>query len=486
MSKFEPLKTIQDRAELFSDENVRLLAELLHTDPPEFERLMESYRQKRFRAVQDIEALAKRTLKTAKNQHKEKKASADGFQRDHNTGAILTNQDNILTALDRLGVRLRYDEFKGCPIIEGLPGRGPLLDDPAMNRLYFTIDKTFDFRPSDPYFTKFIMDCCYENGFHPVLNYLDGLEWDGVPRLDTWLVRYAGIADSELARACGKNALIAAVRRVRHPGTKFDEMIVLEGVEGLSKSTLLRLLAVHEDWFTDSLPLNADDKTMIESSGGKWIVEIAELQGISKADHTRIKAQLSRQVDRARLAYGRLPTEVKRQFVVFGTTNGTKYLASLTGNRRFLPFRVTDRIDLEAFKADRDQLWAEANQREAAGESIMLPEHLWCAARREQEARELDNPYYDKLLAALRDREGIIFQWDAWDLLGVSRPLPSDYEKLDKAMEKLGFVKRRRELNGVRQQAFVKWPYGGLAPRLGLLGVDDKEMIEDCTEIPCA
>ena len=73
--------------------------------------------------------------------------------------------------------------------------------------------------------------------------------------------------------------LIAAVRRVRRPGTKFDEMLVLEGVEGLSKSTLLRLLAVNEEWFTDSLPLNADDKTMIEFSGGKWIVEIAELQG---------------------------------------------------------------------------------------------------------------------------------------------------------------------------------------------------------------
>lgn len=187
MSKFEPLKNIEDRAELFTDDNARLLAELLHSDAAEFARLMQDYRQKRFRAVHEIETLAKQTLKAVKKHHKEKKASADGFERDEHTGAIFTNQHNILTALDRLGVKLRYDTFRACPIIEGLEGYGPLLDDPALNRLFFTIDETFDFRPSDPYFMRFIMDTCYQNGFHPVLDYLDGLEWDGVPRLDTWL-----------------------------------------------------------------------------------------------------------------------------------------------------------------------------------------------------------------------------------------------------------------------------------------------------------
>ena len=478
LGRFEPLESVQDRAELFTDANSRLLAELLHSDAADFARLMDSYRDKKhFRAVHEIEAYARRQLKTAKTQQKKKKAQADGFQRDENSGVVLTNQHNILTALERLGVTLRYDEFRGSPIIEGLDGYGPLIDDPAMNRLYFTIDKTFDFRPQEPFFSRFIMDCCYCNKFHPVRNYLDGLTWDGMPRLDSWLTRYASIADSELARACGAAVLIAAVRRVRKPGTKFDEMLVLEGVEGLSKSTLLRLLAVDDDWFTDSLPLNADDKQMIESSGGKWIVEIAELQGISKADHTRIKAQLSRQTDRARLAYGRLPTEVKRQFIAFGTTNGAKYLASLTGNRRFMPFRVTGRIDLEAFETDRHQLWAEASAREANGEKTVLPERLWIAARREQEARELDNPLYDRLLAVLGNQEGVLFVEDAWTIAGTSR-LPSDYEKLRKAMDRLGFVQRRRLLNGVRQQAFVKWPHSLSAPRLYSTG----EEIDNSTE----
>ena len=252
------------------------------------------------------------------------------------------------------------------------------------------------------------MDTCYQNGFHPVLDYLDGLEWDGVPRLDTWLSRYAGIAESELARACGKNMLIAAVRRVRHPGTKYDEMLVLEGVEGLSKSTLLRLLAINEEWFTDSLPLNADDKTMIEVSGGKWIVEIAELQGISRLT-TRGLKQISRQVDRARLAYGRLPTEVRRQFVVFGTTNGDKYLASLTGNRRFLPFRVTDRIICAPLRRTGISCGLRPTSAKPTAKRPCCRRACGLVARREQEARELDNPFYDRLLSELGKKEGVLF-----------------------------------------------------------------------------
>ena len=126
--------------------------------------------------------------------------------------------------------------------------------------------------------------------------------------------------------------------------------------------------------------------------------------------------------------------------MVFGTTNGDKYLACLTGNRRFLPFRVTGDINLKSFEVDRHQLWAEASAREAQGEFIRLPEKLWLVARGEQGARELDNPFYDQLLSELREEEGILFQQDAWDILAVSRPLPSDYEKLRAAMTRLGFV----------------------------------------------
>ena len=450
--KFRPLFEITDRAKLFEDGSARLLAEMLFAEGADFHRLMEHYRAIRFRAVHEIEALAKRTLKEVQERSKEKKA--DEWQRDK-SGKILTNQDNIDLALKKLGVSFRYNSFKGEALIDGLCG--PVFDDPALKRLYYTIDRQFGFRPTEPYFSGYLMDLAYQNSFHPIVDYLDSLKWDGKARLDTWLVRYASVEDFELARACGAMVLIAAVRRVRSPGTKFDEMIVLEGKEGLEKSSLLDLLAVDKAWFTDSLPLNVDDKAMIESSSGKWIVEIGELQGLSKSDHNKIKAQLSRTTDRARLAYARLPIEISRQFIVFGTTNGAKYLTSLTGNRRFWPFLVKGRVDLAAFKKDRDQLWAEASAREVKGEAIRLPQHLWLAARREQEAREVDNAFHDTLLAYLGDKQGVLFIEDAWSFLGTSRNrTPTDYERLKAAMEKLGFVQRRRLMSGVRQQCFVR------------------------------
>ena len=142
------------------------------------------------------------------------------------------------------------------------------------------------------------------------------------PRVDQWLVTYAGAEDSNYTRAVGALVLIAAVRRVRQPGCKFDEMLVLEQPQqGTDKSSALAVLAVNEDWFTDDLPLNVEAKRVIETLRGRWIVEAAELSGMRKADVEHLKAMLSRRVDRARMAYGRLPIEAPRQCIIVGTTN---------------------------------------------------------------------------------------------------------------------------------------------------------------------
>ena len=158
--------------------------------------------------------------------------------------------------------------------------------------------------------------------------------------------------------------LIAAVRRVRTPGCKFDELLVLESPQGLLKSSALRVLSVEESWFSDDLPLNSDGKRAIESLAGRWIVEAAELNGLRRSDIEHLKSFLSRQVDRARMSYDRLVTAAPRQCVFIGTTNSTTYLRDGTGNRRFWPVRV-GRFDIEALRRDRDQLWAEAAAREA-------------------------------------------------------------------------------------------------------------------------
>lgn len=214
-----------------------------------------------------------------------------------------------------------------------------------------------------------------------VRDYLDGLVWDQEPRIERWLIDYAGAPNTPHVRAVSLAVLVAAVRRVRQPGCKLDEMLVLEAPQGSGKSSALRILAVEDDWFGDDLPL--DDRALIEATAGKWIVEAAELRRLGEGDVAALKACLSRPVDEARMAYQHERARVPRRFVIVGTTSETDYLRDTTNNRRFWPVRV-QRFDLETLRRDRDQLWAEAAVAEAAGESICVADQLWAKAVADQ------------------------------------------------------------------------------------------------------
>jgi hypothetical protein len=450
------------RAELYDDKGRPiLLAKLKRADRKRYEELMVLYKERRIadlRALkQEVDAVIRAAEKAAEAKAKAAKNRAGDFRTTKQGDIIATDPDNIALAISKLGVTLRYDDFRGWPIVEGLDGFGPALDDAAMNRLWLTVQRQFDLRPALGFFQIVIADTCRLNTFHPVRDYLDGLEWDGKPRLDHWLIRYCKADDTQFNQAVSRISLIAAVRRVRQPGTKFDNLIVLEGREGIAKSILLSILARRDEWFTDSVPLSVDDKRMIESTSGKWIAEFGELSGMRKGEVEKIKAQLSRQTDRARLAYGKLPVEVKRQFVGFGTTNNSQYLASLTGNRRFWPVAVKQ-IDLKAFNLNVDQLWAEASVREALGESIILDEKLWPAAAKEQAKREIVNPFFEPLAEAIGDQECYIFVTDIWKILGIDagRQTQHDYERVGKAMKALGFEKTKRRLGGARLTAYQR------------------------------
>jgi predicted P-loop ATPase len=189
------------------------------------------------------------------------------------------------------------------------------------------------------------------------------------------------------------------VRRVRQPGIKFDQIIVFEGVEGTKKSTAIEVMAGKEN-FSDQTIIGLSDERQQERLKGKWLYEIADLTGMRKADVDQVKAFASRVNDRARGAYERFVTESARRCVLFATTNNETYLKSQTGNRRFWPVK-TGRIDVDALRRDRDQLWAEAAQVEASDISLVLPEHLWGAARAEQEKRQEQDPW-DDLLTSLK------------------------------------------------------------------------------------
>ncbi|MFN4088936.1 MAG: VapE domain-containing protein [Alphaproteobacteria bacterium] len=229
---------------------------------------------------------------------------------------------------------------------------------------------------------------------HPVRDYLASISWDGVPRIETWAVTHLGADDTPLNRAFGARWMISAVARIKRPGVKVDHMLILEGPQGAKKSTALKVLA-GEDWFTDELA-EIGSKDAAQQMRGIWIIEIAELDAIGRAEVSRIKAFLTRTVDRYRPPYGRYVIEVPRQCVFAGSVNPDTYLRDETGNRRFWPVRC-GRIDLDALRRDRDQLWAEAVARHRDGAIWWLDEpDLVEAAKAEQDAR---------------------YQSDAWDAL---------------------------------------------------------------------
>jgi hypothetical protein len=324
---------------------------------------------------------------------------------ESDSGVPHKTSDNICIAFLKMGVRFRYDRFADRKYVDGLDGFGPVLDDDAVIRLRRECNRRFKFLPSKDMLFDTIRDVAQLNKFHPVLDYLHGLQWDGVPRLNEWLITYGNAEPTDYVRAVGALILKAAVARVRRPGCKFDEMVVLEGSQGTNKSSALQILAVEESWFSDSLPLRSlSEREVIEQLRGRWLIEAAEMSGHGNADTEHIKAFLSRTHDRARMAYAREQTEAPRQCVIIGTTNKEEYLPDTTGNRRFWPVR-TNGFDLEALKHDRDQLWAEAAARVAKGESIRLAKELWPSAAAVQKNRSLKNPFYDQLFSALADIE---------------------------------------------------------------------------------
>lgn len=326
------------------------------------------------------------------------------FARTSDGVIIKDHQDNIKRALTLFGVELSYQEFAEKIMVR--EGDTPLknFDDRMLNNLWLRIDREYRFRPSFTFYEKVVTDSAYENVFHPVRDYLRSLVWDKVPRIDTWLMDYGGAEETQensevqtYLEAVSSIVLIAAVRRVFHPGCKYDEMLVLESPQGFNKSSALRSLCPNDDWFSDDLPLNCDAKEIIERTLGKWIIEASDLVGGRKADRDHLKSMLSRQVDGpARMAYARVSVERARQFIIIGTTNSSEYLPDSTGSRRFWPVKV-GRFLIDQIVRDRDQLWAEAVYREAQGESVRLSESLWSAAGFHQERRREVDAWEDIL-----------------------------------------------------------------------------------------
>ena len=331
-------------------------------------------------------------------------------------GEYLSTIDNIKLILEhdsKLRNRICYNSFTGRYSVKGpLPWAPEETDvrcwtDTDDSGLRHYIEKVYHIKSKAAIDDARVL-VSQANSFHPVRDYLDGLKWDGVPRVERLFIDYMGADDNIYVRAVTRKMLAAAVRRIRQPGVKFDCVLVLVGRQGCGKSYIISRLGGR--WFSDTLT-SIQGKEAYEELQGFWIFEIGELSVLRKSEVEAVKHFIAKQYDSYRAAYERNVQTRARQCVFFGTTNRSEFLRDATGNRRFLPIDVHPEKAVKDMFTEldddtRDQLWAEACVLEQKGEKLYLDTaELRKFAEREQEDHFEQSPltgevvkYLDTLL----------------------------------------------------------------------------------------
>jgi len=299
-----------------------------------------------------------------------------------------------------------------------------------------------------------------ENGFHPVRCYLRHLQWDGRSRLGTWLSHYLGVDQTPYAEGIGTMFLISMVARIFQPGCKADYMLILEGPQGAKKSTTCQILG--GQWYSDSLPDVTGGKDVSLHLRNKWLIEIAEMSAMSRAESAALKAFITRQEERYRPPYGRKEVIEPRQSVFIGSTNKKVYLRDETGGRRFWPIRIKS-TDTDALTQDRDQLFAEAVYRYETG-STWWPsdeferQYVWS----EQEARFEIDAWEEKITGFIAPLSNVTVFSIARDCLDIAtgRIGTADQRRISAILERLGLSRLAKDQHGR-----ISWGRRGLRPK---------------------
>lgn len=383
-------------------------------------------------AIQDDEVKAQFT------KERMEQATIDFTEDNWQTALELDKQGKIKDTLDNIVLIIRNDSElesiafnkhrDGIDARDGLPWeqmKGGWNDsDNAALKVYLS-NKYGIYSPTK---TKdAILAVAAERSYHPIKEYLDHLpEWDGTDRVETLLIDYFNATDNSYTRAVTRKMMVAAVARIVHPGTKFDSVLILNGPQGIGKSTFFAKLA--GDWFSDSLTLtDMKDKAGPEKLQGYWILELGELAGMRKTDVEVVKSFISRSDDKYRASYGVNVESHPRQCIIVGSTNAESgFLRDITGNRRFWPVRISGDGKRKAWQMsvyDVEQIWAETLVLYAKGEKLYLEgSDVELATNEQADAMESD------------EREGLVRTY-------LDTLLPDDWNDLS-------LYERRNYLNG--------------------------------------
>lgn len=392
------------------------------------------------------------------------------FERDNSSKPKAT-LGNCYEGIKGLGVTVKHDVFKNRTYVvrgEAL-GVAPwtLLDDKTVLIALRTLFLRYGFQAKvTDLHNAFDSLGLKEGKFDSLVDHLDALAWDGKPRLADWLARYCEVEPTPYVRSVGRIMVMGAVARAYEPGVQFQSMPILEGPQGIGKSTMLKILAGHPERMKEGLH-SIGDKDAVQELDGKWIIEIAELSAFKKAEAEHLKAFISRDVDNCRPAYGRKSEDRPRRCIMVGTTNETGYLQDSTGNRRYLPVWLK-RVNLSALAADRDQLIAEAVvawKEDPDPVTLQMPTALYSTAAAEADLRRIEDPWEDLVQTYLGkiDEDHIttssLFRNALGRLDGTSsRTNTSDSRRMSKAMQRLGWRKCKvsdgegRYVNGYRRE----------------------------------
>lgn len=372
--------------------------------------------------------------------------------------AVLANVITALRCAPEWAGKLQFDAFYQRTMIDGTtpwsdvherriwyPNDDMLATDWIQHQGIYVGDETVN---------KAIETVARDQTFHPVLDYLKPLEWDREPRLDNWVIRYLGVEPSPYARSAGAKFLISAIARVMRPGCKADCALILEGRQGIMKSTAFRVL--FSPWYTDEISeLGSKDAAM--QMAGVWGIELAELEGMNKAETSRIKASLSRSTDRYRPPWGRRVIDQPRQCVFCGTVNHNEYLRDETGGRRFWPL-AAGRIDIDGLQETRDQLFAEALFRYAEGESWWLDNAtVIAAATNEQRARRQPDVWDESVADFVQDLESVLPSEYLISIgLDIKDQDQRDQNRVSAILKFLGWERRSIRFKGIPRYRYVR------------------------------
>jgi predicted P-loop ATPase len=296
----------------------------------------------------------------------------------------------------------------------------------------------------------------YECRFHPVRDYLRSLAWDATERISTFFPAYFGADVTDYAAAIGKMFLISMVARIFEPGCKADHMVVLEGAQGMLKSTACQILG--GDFFSDNLPELTSGKDVSQHLRGKWLIEVSEMHAMNRAETAHLKAFITRQVERYRPSFGRKEVIEPRQCVFIGTTNRDTYLKDETGGRRFWPVK-TGKIDSDALARDRDQLFAEAVHCYQSGlqwwpDKDFERQHI----APQQAARYEADVWQDNIAEYLKTNSKVTIGQVARDALQIETPRlgRAEQNRISAALEQIGW-RRERPIGQKDWQGKVWW-----------------------------